>query len=242
MRVLPLCFAADLLEQIPKIDMHVHTTHTDGRMTVSDVLKLAPERGLKAVGFTDHARRTSRYIARYLEDIEEACSLFPGIEVFRGLEVKVVTLNGEIDLPEEAAASLDFVVGVIHRLPLNLYEEIYASWDEVTPQRAVDLEVEATLAMMRNGRAEIVGHPGRIFIEHYGTPFPDTALREVVEGAKRYNVAVELNARSPAFHFKTVLQHCLQANCLVSLGSDAHLPEEVGRAAQMVEQVLRQIS
>ena len=148
---MPFREATALLRDVPLTDMHLHTTYTDGRMSVAEVLELAKASGLREIGFTDHARRTSTYVPAYLEEIGREARTCPGLRVFRGLEVKITTLAGEIDLAEDTAASLDFVVGSLHRLPAKPDEEVFVSWNQVTPAKAADLEVEATLAMDRGG-------------------------------------------------------------------------------------------
>ncbi|TAJ10913.1 MAG: hypothetical protein EPO61_01135 [Nitrospirae bacterium] len=241
--MLPFCEAAALLRDVPLTDMHLHTTYTDGRMSVAEVLELTKANGLREIGFTDHARRTSTYVPAYLDEIgREAARICPEMRVFRGLEVKITTLAGEIDLAESAAASLDFVVGSLHRLPAKPDEEVFVSWNQVEPSRAVDVEVEATLAMVRLGRAQVVGHLGRVFLEHYHVPFPDSAIRTIVEGAKRHRVAIELNGRFPAEHFARVLHHCLDVNCLVAVSSDAHKAEDVGLGVRMLRAALQDLS
>lgn len=241
-RTLPFREAAALLRDVPLTDMHLHTMYTDGRMSVAEVLERAKASGLREIGFTDHARRTSTYVPAYLEEIGREALACPEVRVFRGLEVKITTLAGEIDLDEAMAGPLDFVVGSLHRLPAESDEEVFVSWNQVEPSRAVDIEVEATLAMMQRGRAQVVGHLGRVFLEHHDVPFPDSAMRAIVEGAKRYRVAIELNGCFPAEHFARVLRHCLDVNCLVAVSSDAHQPDEVGLGAQMFRAALQDLS
>lgn len=231
--------ATALLRDVPLTDMHLHTTYTEGRMSVAEVLERAKASGLREIGFTDHARRTSTYVPAYLEEIGREALTCPEVRVFRGLEAKITTLAGEIDLDEATAASLDFVVGSLHRLPVKPDEEVFVSWSQVTPARAADLEVEATLAMMRRGRAQVVGHLGRVYLEHYNVPFPHSAIRAIVEGAKRHRVAIELNGRFPDEHFARVLRHCLDVNCLVAVGSDAHKAEDVGLGMRMLGRALK---
>ena len=39
---------------IVKSDLHIHTTHSDGAMTVGEVMDLAKFKGLDCVAITDH--------------------------------------------------------------------------------------------------------------------------------------------------------------------------------------------
>ncbi|MBV9577729.1 MAG: PHP domain-containing protein, partial [Chloroflexi bacterium] len=55
------------------IDLHVHTTASDGRLSPTDVVAAAAERGLDAIAITDHD---------VLSGIEEARAAAPhGLEI-----------------------------------------------------------------------------------------------------------------------------------------------------------------
>jgi predicted metal-dependent phosphoesterase TrpH len=61
------------------IDLHVHTTHSDGRLSVGETLREAAARGLRAVAITDHDVVTG---------VAEALALAPpGLEVVPGIEM-----------------------------------------------------------------------------------------------------------------------------------------------------------
>ena len=78
--------------------------------------------------------------------------------------------SGPVSLALETAAKLDFVVGSLHRLPSKYDEETFVSWNQLSPSRAADLETESTLAMIGRGRAHVVGHVGRVFIDLRAAP------------------------------------------------------------------------
>lgn len=61
-------------------DLHVHTNHSDGTWEIADVLKLAKEKGIKAIAIADHDT-----VDQYLEAKQIGESL--GIEVIRGVEM-----------------------------------------------------------------------------------------------------------------------------------------------------------
>jgi 3',5'-nucleoside bisphosphate phosphatase len=61
------------------IDLHVHTTASDGRLSPAEVVRAAAERGLAAVAITDHD---------VLSGLEEAVAAAPGgLEVVPGIEM-----------------------------------------------------------------------------------------------------------------------------------------------------------
>jgi len=37
-----------------RIDLHIHTTASDGRLSPEEIVKLAMEKGLRAIAITDH--------------------------------------------------------------------------------------------------------------------------------------------------------------------------------------------
>jgi 3',5'-nucleoside bisphosphate phosphatase len=42
------------MEQAGLVDLHLHTTHSDGRWTPREVVEQAAARGLAAIAITDH--------------------------------------------------------------------------------------------------------------------------------------------------------------------------------------------
>ena len=64
------------------IDLHIHTTASDGSLTPSQVVRYAREKGLKAIAITDHDT-----IEGNKEAIEEG--IREGIEVIPGVEISV---------------------------------------------------------------------------------------------------------------------------------------------------------
>lgn len=67
-------------------DLHVHTNHSDGTMEIEDVLKMAKEKGIKAIAITDHDTVDHYFEAK---QIGEAL----GIEVIRGVEMSCYDMD-----------------------------------------------------------------------------------------------------------------------------------------------------
>lgn len=64
-----------------KVDLHIHTTFSDGRLTPSEVVKISHERGLKFIAITDHD--TVDGIPEALDEERKLGSpeVIPGIEI-----------------------------------------------------------------------------------------------------------------------------------------------------------------
>jgi predicted metal-dependent phosphoesterase TrpH len=73
------------------IDLHVHTTASDGTMSPTDVVHLAKEKNLKAIAITDHDT---------IDGIEEAQEVgnHLSVEIIPGIEISANFRNGSLHL------------------------------------------------------------------------------------------------------------------------------------------------
>jgi DNA polymerase (family 10) len=99
---------------------HVHTTWSDGRNTMLEMLNAAHERGFEYVGMSDHSK--AAYYAGGLTDEQVTMqqgeiaahekSVAP-MRVFRGTEADILP-DGSIDYGPKTLAKFDFVIASIH--------------------------------------------------------------------------------------------------------------------------------
>lgn len=62
------------------IDLHIHTTESDGTLTPSQVVRYAKEKGLKAIAITDHDTIHGNEEA-IKEGVNEGVEVIPGVEI-----------------------------------------------------------------------------------------------------------------------------------------------------------------
>ncbi len=101
-------------------DLHTHTHWSaDGKNTLEQMVAAAVERGYEYYAITDHSHylREGR-LAAQLEEIERMREQFPKLRILAGVEANIRT-NGEVDVPEEELARLDWVVASVHNAPEN---------------------------------------------------------------------------------------------------------------------------
>ena len=85
-----------------KIDLHIHTNHSDSSSTIDEVVKRAKERGLDGIAITDHMNtKAFREIPKELDGI----LIIPGVEVeSRDCHILVLGVRrapwGNLSLPE----------------------------------------------------------------------------------------------------------------------------------------------
>ena len=83
-----------------KEDYHVHCNYNDHSapdLTVQNVVKRAEEIGLQTLAITEHVRRSSEWVPRYLKELEEIKSQ---VRIIPGFEAKILR-DGSIDCPPE---------------------------------------------------------------------------------------------------------------------------------------------
>lgn len=100
---------ADLYKNM--IDLHTHSTESDGTLTPEELMHQAKEAGLSAIALTDHD--TIGGIKRAIPVANELrLELVPGIELstdYRGTEVHILGYYIDIDHPEFLAKLQEFV-------------------------------------------------------------------------------------------------------------------------------------
>lgn len=196
---------------------HVHTTMSDGRDELADMVAEADRMGLQYIGISDHSPAagyanglsTERLRAQHAE-IEALRERFPFIEIFHGVESDILA-DGSLDYPDDVLAELDFVIGSLHqklRLPL---EE----------------QTDRLLRAMENPYLTFWGHPTARMMP--GRAGVEVELERVLDRARECSVVVEVNGNPRRLDLDW--RDCAQARKKGSrfgLHPDAHAVDELG--------------
>ena len=99
---------------------HVHSTFSDGRNTIQEMLAAARDRGLEYVGLSDHSKAayyagglTEERLKEQHAEIALREQEFAPMRVFRGTEADILN-DGSIDYGQKTLAKFDFVIASIH--------------------------------------------------------------------------------------------------------------------------------
>ena len=99
---------------------HNHTTESDGRSSLEDMVAAAKELGLEYLGIADHSKASfqangldEKRLAAQVARIAEINASEKDIHIFAGTECDILK-EGSLDFSDEILASLDYVVGSIH--------------------------------------------------------------------------------------------------------------------------------
>lgn len=196
-------------------DLHAHTTATDGRNSLREMVLAAKERGYEYVAITEHSRRVTvahgldpARLKRQIGQIDALNREKLGIEVLKGIEVDILD-DGRLDLPDTALARLDLVVAAVHS-KFGLGREA---------------QTARILRALDNPNVTILAHPtGRLIGER--EPY-DVDMAAILKKAKACGCFVELNAHPDRLDLLET--HCRMAKdlgVLVSLNTDAHAVAE----------------
>jgi len=193
------------LVELPDLrgEMHCHSTwSSDGKASIEEMALAAVARGYEFLCLTDHSHylREGRIEAQWLE-IEAVNAKLDGFRVLRGVEANI-TARGEVDVPDELLAELDWVVASLH-----------TSLDRSPTERV--------LAAIENPHVDCIGHlTGRRISRRPGA---DLDLDLVVARAVETRTALEINSQPDRLDMRDVHARLAgAAGVMIPIDTDAH--------------------
>lgn len=217
------------------IDLHVHSTYSDGADSLEECVTAAVERGITHLGFTDHVRRSTSWLPTYTAHVAALAQTAP-IPIWCGIEAKILDSTGRLDVPENLDG-VAYVAIADHQMPGDdgpLHPDavagaVYAG--HLSASEVVERLVDATAAAALHA-------PHQPLIAHLFSLLPKVGLSEEhVPPALLRSLAARLAAagawveanekwRCPS---RRTLETIGRAGVRVVTGSDAHAAGAVGR-------------
>jgi len=211
-------------------DLHMHTTWSDGRASVEEMVERAAKLGREYIALTDHSQ--SSRIARGL-DLELLERKIEEVEALRkrrgkrkprvlmGAEVDILA-DGRLDYPDQILARLDVVVASIH-------SAFRQSKDRITGR---------LLDAIANPYVQIIGHPTTRLI---GAREPvEFNFGQVVKATVAAGVALEVNGSPNRLDLNDVMTRAAhEAGSLLAIDSDAHSTAQLAQTSFGVSQARR---
>jgi len=209
-------------------DLQMHSTWSDGKNTVEEMLEACAARGYEYFALTDHSKAlgmangldAERLQAQWRE-IEEVTARHPEIRLLRSLEVDILA-DGRLDLEDEMLERLDLVVVSVHsRFELPAGDQ-----------------TERIVKAIQHPSVDILAHPtGRLLGRR--KPF-EFDLDEVLRACREHRVAVELNAHPERLDLRdTHLMRARELGVPVVVSTDAHRTGHLDLMRYGVEQARR---
>jgi DNA polymerase (family 10) len=210
------------LVELPDLvgEMHCHSTWSaDGKASIEEMARAAKARGYRFLCLTDHSHnlRDGRLEAQW-EEIAVVNERVQPFRVLRGIEANI-RANGELDVPDDVLAQLDWVVASLH-----------TSFDRSPTERI--------LGAVDNPHVDCIGHlTGRRLLSREGA---EIDVERIVERAVETGTALEINSQPNRLDLRdTHARLAGEAGVLVPVTTDAHSVEALGYAEFGIAQARR---
>jgi len=163
-------------------EVHVHSTYSDGRNTIEEMVKAAQKRGYSYLAISDHSERlrVARGVSvadlkKKRKEIDALNKKVKNFTVLMGSEVEIDS-DGDLDYNTKVLGELDVVIGAVH-----------SGFEQSSKQLT-----QRIIKAIKNKNVNIIAHPTGVHLgkrEPYAVDF-----KEICKAAVDYNVFLEINA------------------------------------------------
>ena len=169
--------------------VHCHTTYSDGKNTIEEMVRAAESMGMKYITITDHSPTafyaggvTLDRLKRQWDEIDEVQEKVK-VKILRGTESDIVA-NGHLDYPDKILEQFDVIVASIHsrykmdsakmtkRIVTAMQQPVFKIWGHalgrlIQRRPPFECDVERILDVIAESRAaiEVNGDPWRLDME-----------------------------------------------------------------------------
>lgn len=196
--------------------LHNHTTASDGRNTLKEMVAAAEELGWEYVGISDHSKSSFQANGQSAEQLLEQAAAIRKlnaskefkIRIFAGIECDILA-DGSLDFPDKILKQLDFVIASVHSS---------LTQDEKTMTQRIIKALEHPLVTM-------LGHPtGRLLLKR--EPYA-VNMAKVIDAAIANKKIIELNGNPMRLDMDWRLWHAASRKGLrCCINTDAHAVEQ----------------
>lgn len=247
----------EITSQTRFYNFHTHTQYCDGRATIEEMTRAAVAEDFKYLGFTPHSpipvespcNMSIDAVMDYTAEIERVRKAFPGIGIYKSMEVDY--LGPEWGPSNELVKTwdLDYVLGSVHFVPTQEGKPVDIDGN---PERfvrnlralfhddlryVVDKFYDQTLSMIEEGGLDIIAHLDKIAanasivdpdIESYS--WYKAHVEKVIDAVSQQGLIVEINTKAYAktgrmFPAVTWWPKIIDKGLDVIVNSDAHYPD-----------------
>ncbi len=199
------------IEQIVS-DLHMHTTWSDGKMSVLAMAQAAQARGMQYMVISDHSQSlgianglTPERLWQQAEEIAAANEkMGPDFRILHGTEMEI-RADGSLDFDDEVLARLDFVIASLH-VSLN------------QPREQV---MKRIMTALENPHVDMIGHPtGRLLPDRSGA---DLDMEVVLQTAVSTHTILEINANPHRLDLRdSHVRRAVELGVTLAINCDAH--------------------
>ena len=199
-----------------RCDLHAHTTASDGKLYLDELIDLARQRGYHTIAVTDHSVSqgqanglSAERLVKHIEAIRKADAAQDDIKILAGTEVDILA-DGKLDYEDDLLAELDIVVA--------------------SPHSALSQDGKKATKRMRaaieNPHVDIIGHAtGRLIGRREGM---SPNFDELFKAAAENDTAFEINANPFRLDLRDIhAKAAIDAGVKLSINTDTHGPADM---------------
>lgn len=195
-----------------RADLHMHSTWSDGQMSILEMAQAADERGLQYIVISDHSVSlgianglTVERLLKQADEIREVNDeMGPEFRVFHGTEMEI-RANGELDYSDDILKQLDFVIASPH---IGLRQ----------PKEQI---TERLLRAIENQYVHMIAHPtGRLIPDRRGA---DVDMERIIAAAAANRTILEVNANPQRLDLSAKhVRLAIELGAKMAINTDAH--------------------
>lgn len=197
-------------------DLHVHSSWSDGRLTIGELARKGEELGYEYLVCSDHSATLG--IAHGLDEDAlirqsheiELVNRSSSCRIVHGIEVDILA-DGALGLPSRTLGDLEIVIASVH--------------SGFSQER--DVMTRRILSAIESEHVDLIGHPtGRIL----GRRQPYAIdMDRVIDHARDTDTALECNASPYRLDIDDVyIRQAIDHGVRIAIGTDSHDPSEFG--------------
>jgi DNA polymerase (family 10) len=200
-----------------KADLQMHSTWSDGKLSMLEMARASAKRGMKVIAFTDHSVSLGVTGGLSMDDHKKHAAEIRKIQKQLGEEILVlhaseveIKADGSLDYPDEFLASLDLVLASMH----------------TSLRQPREKATRRMISAIRNPHVDIIGHPtGRLIPDREGA---DLDMEAILQAAAETGVAMEINAHPSRLDLDDVYaRRAKELGIPISINTDAHSEEDM---------------
>ena len=255
------------IKNILLFDMHVHSQNShDSNAPIIDTARECIEKGMSGFAVTDHCdiqyyfdRDMPGAIKGSMEETESVAKIYKDkLDIFKGIEIGEGIWNLDYTKDILAQHEYDVVIGSVHAVRYKDYTDPYSTIDfekltDTQIDEYLDLYFDEVLEMLHSVPCDIMAHltcPVSYINGVYQKDADVTKYKDKICKILRYiidnNIAMEINTRRFSANYGKLMpdewiikEFKEMGGWLVTLGSDAHIPENAGKNLDKAIEVLK---
>ncbi len=228
-------------------DCHTHTNYSHGKNTAREMIDRAYEIGLEGIHITEHGymhyhsrkhHTDAQAHLRLRDEIEKCKAIYPKMDIHFGVEANVMSLDGEIDVPESFNGVYDFInVGYHMMVVMSDFKSELKLQGNVLLYKKLKISsieggfseicTQTMLKVLDNYKINMITHPTR--------SYPMDMIKIAAKCSEK-NTLLEINNPKGLLNAEQV-KNIISQNETVrfAVGSDAHSVENVGKCERAFE-------